>query len=304
MRIAITGSTGLVGTRLVEAFQEDGHHLLRLVRNPDRADRERGTAYWQPETGEVDAEALEGTDVLIHLAGKSINGRWTKKRKEQILLSRTKGTRLISETLARLKRPLRLFISASGIGTTREEVREVDETGSVGSGFLSDVIREWEKSTEAAEKAGIRVVKMRFGMVLSPRGGALKQMLPAFKLGLGGRLGHGRQGVSWVALEEIPPIVRFLIAREEVTGPVNIASPHPVTNAEFIRALGRALRRPTVIPMPAFALKWMFGEMGEELLLKGNRAIPKKLLEAGYSFRYPDLEQALREMLRGKAGGG
>lgn len=299
MRIAITGSTGLVGTRLTQFFQKEGHQVLRLVRKTDQG---RGTAYWQPETGEIEAEALEGTDVLIHLAGKSINGRWTKKRKEEILLSRTKGTRLIAETLASLRRPPRVLLSASGIGMTDDNTREVDETDSVGSGFLSDVIREWEKSTKAAEKAGIRVAHMRFGMVLSPRGGALKQMLPAFKLGLGGRLGHGRQWVSWVALEEIPHIVRFLIDRKEVAGPVNIVSPNPVSNVEFIQALGEALRRPVMIPMPSFALKLLFGEMGEELLLKGNRAIPKKLLDAGYTFRYPELEPALKEMLRGNAG--
>jgi len=297
MRIAITGSTGLVGTRLTEAFQEDGHHVLRLVRNPDRADRRQGTAYWQPEKGEIDAESLEGTDILIHLAGKTINGRWTKKRKEQILLSRTKGTRLIAETLAALKRPPKVLLSASGIGMTHDNTRTVDESDSVGTGFLSDVIKEWEKSTRPAEKAGIRVVHLRFGLVLSPRGGALKQMLPAFKLGLGGRLGHGRQGVSWVALDEIPHIVRFLIDREEVAGPVNVVSPNPVTNAEFVRAIGKVLRRPAVIPIPAFALKLMFGEVAVELLLKGNRAVPKKLLKAGYRFRYPDLEPALREML-------
>jgi uncharacterized protein (TIGR01777 family) len=300
MRIAITGSTGLVGTRLTEFFQEEGHQVLRLVRKTGQGGRE--TAYWQPETGEIEAEALEGTEVLVHLAGKSINGRWTKRRKEEILLSRTKGTRLIAETLAALKRPPKVLLSASGVGMTHEDVREVDESNSLGSGFLSDVIKEWEKSTRPAEEAGIRVVHLRFGLVLSPRGGALKQMLPAFKLGLGGRLGHGRQGVSWVALEEIPRIVRFLIDREEVSGPVNIVSPNPVSNAEFIRALGEALRRPVRIPMPAFALKLMFGEVAEELLLKGNRAIPRKLLDAGYTFRYPDLEPALREMLRGKAG--
>lgn len=300
MRIAITGSTGLVGTRLTNFFQEEGCRVFRLVRKPGQGGGE--AVYWQPETGEIDAEALEGMDVLIHLAGKSINGRWTKRRKEEILLSRTKGTRLIAETLAALKRPPKVFLSASGIGMTREDVREVDESDSVGSGFLSDVIKEWEKSARPAEKAGIRVVHLRFGLVLSPRGGALKQMLPAFKLGLGGRLGHGRQGVSWVALEEIPHVVRFLIDRKEVAGPVNVASPNPVSNAEFIRALGAALRRPTRIPMPAFVLKLMFGEMGEELLLKGNRAIPKKLLDAGYTFRYPDLESALKEMLRGRAG--
>lgn len=299
MRIAITGSTGMVGTRLTESFSEEGHHVLRLVRKSGRS--EPGTVYWEPEKGEIDAEALEGTDVFIHLAGKSINGRWTKKRKQEILFSRTKGTRLVAETLAALKRPPRVLLAASGVGMTHEDVREVDESGSVGTGFLSGVIKEWEETTIPAEKAGIRVVNMRFGMVLSPRGGALKQMLPAFKLGLGGRLGHGRQGVSWVALEEIPHVVRFLIDREEVSGPVNVVSPHPVSNAEFIQAFGRALRRPVLIPMPAFALKLIFGEMGEELLLKGNRAIPKKLLDAGYTFRYPDLEPALREMLRGKA---
>ncbi|SFF98370.1 hypothetical protein SAMN04488025_11129 [Planifilum fulgidum] len=295
MRIVITGSTGLVGTRLAEFFQEEGRQVLRLVRKSGRG--EPGTAYWQPETGEIDAEALEGADVLIHLAGKSINGRWTKRRKEEILLSRTRGTRLIAETLAALKRPPGVFLCASGIGTTREGGREVDEKDSAGSGFLSGVIKEWEKATVPAKEAGIRVVNMRFGMVLSPRGGALKRMLPAYKLGLGGRLGHGRQWMSWVALEEIPHVVRFLIERDEVAGPVNVVSPNPVSNAEFIRALGGALRRPVAFPVPAFAVKLMFGEMGEELLLWGNRAIPKKLLEVGYSFRYPDLEKALREML-------
>ena len=260
MRIAITGSTGLVGTRLTNFFQEEGCRVFRLVRKPGQGGGE--AVYWQPETGEIDAEALEGMDVLIHLAGKSINGRWTKRRKEEILLSRTKGTRLIAETLAALKRPPKVFLSASGIGMTREDVREVDESDSVGSGFLSDVIKEWEKSARPAEKAGIRVVHLRFGLVLSPRGGALKQMLPAFKLGLGGRLGDGRQGVSWVALEEIPPCRPLSDRSERGGGAGQRRISNPVSNAEFIRALGAALRRPTRIPMPAFVLKLMFERWG------------------------------------------
>jgi uncharacterized protein (TIGR01777 family) len=296
MRIAITGSSGLIGSKLVDAFTEEGHEILRLVRDPHQTDPRCKTSLWQPERGEIDRDALEGMDVVIHLAGKTINQRWTRKHKKEVLTSRIRGTTLIAETLASLKNPPRVLLSASGIGLTHNHDLVADESNSIGDGFLPVVIRPWEESTRAAEKKGIRVVLMRFGVVLSPRGGALKRMLLPYKLGIGGRVGHGRQVLSWVALNEIPHIVRFLIDHEEISGVVNITAPNPVTNAEFVRTLGKVLRRPTIIPVPAFVIRLLFGEMGEELILKGNPVIPRKLLEAGYKFRYPELEPALREM--------
>jgi uncharacterized protein (TIGR01777 family) len=298
MRIAITGSTGLVGTKLVDSLTAEGHDVLCLVRDLNQGDPRCRKSLWRPDRGVIDRDALEGMDVVIHLAGKSINGRWTRKHKEEVLTSRIQGTTLIAETLAGLKHPPKALLSASGIGLTHKYDMISNESNSIGDGFLPTVIRPWEESTRAAEEAGIRVVHMRFGMVLSTRGGALKQMLLPYKLGIGGRVGHGRQVLSWVALDEIPHIVRFLIEHEEISGVVNITAPNPVTNAEFVRVLGKVLRRPTIFPVPAFMIRLLFGEMGEELILKGNPVIPRKMLDAGYEFRYPELEPALRNIFR------
>ncbi|WP_164491696.1 TIGR01777 family oxidoreductase [Staphylospora marina] len=302
MRIAITGSSGLVGTCLVNAFLKDGHDLLLLVRKPGAGDPRCRHSLWDPERGVIDRDALEGMDAVIHLAGKSINGRFTRKHKEQVLSSRVKGTTLLSDTLASLKRPPRVFLSASGIGLTHQYDLVSDESNSLGDGFLPTVIQPWEASTQPAIQAGIRTVLLRFGIVLSKDGGALKQMLPVYRMGLGGKIGHGKQVMSWISIEEIPHILRFLMERETVSGVVNMTAPRPVTNEEFVRTLGKVLERPVLFPVPAFAIHLLFGEMGEELLLKGNPVLPKKLLDEGYTFRHPELEPALRRILGRESG--
>jgi len=299
MRIAITGSTGLIGTALVEWFSKNGHSITRIVRDshPSGANR---CVVWDPNQRRIDAAALEGHDVVIHLAGESIaSGRWTAERKARIRDSRIQGTSLISETLAKLSHRPRVLLSASAIGYygNRDPNETLDESSKPGSGFLAEVCSQWEQATAPAQAAGIRVVNMRFGIVLSSRGGALAKMLPPFKLGVGGKIGSGNQIMSWIALDEIPTAVSHLIANEALSGPVNFVSPNPVSNAEFTRVLGRVLSRPTIFPVPALAAKIMFGEMADELLLGGARVIPKKLQESGYKFTYPNLEQALKQVL-------
>lgn len=300
MRIAITGSTGLIGAALIESLARDRHAVTRVIRPSTRpvpngaSERVR----WDPARGEIDAAGLEGHDALIHLAGAPIGGRWTAARKRAILESRARGTRLLAETLARLKEPPRVLLSASAIGYYgyRDAAEALDESAPPGDAFVSEVVEEWERATAPARDAGIRVVNQRTAVVLSPRAGYLGVLLPLFRLGLGGRLGSGRQMLTWIALDEIPRVVAHLLAHSEIAGPVNVASPNPVTNAEFVRTLGRVLRRPAALPAPAFALRLAFGEFAGELL-GGARVVPARLLASGYTFAYPDLEAALRAML-------
>lgn len=252
----------------------------------------------------MDTSALEDHDAVIHLAGENIaGGRWTDKRKALIRESRIRSTSLLCKTLAGLNRPPRTLLSASAVGYygNRDPDETLDESSMSGSGFLAEVCREWECATAPAQVAGIRVVHMRFGTVLSPPGGALAKMLPIFKLGLGGKVGSGKQIMSWIALDEIPAAVFHALSSEIPSGPVNFVSPNPVSNAEFTRILGQVLARPTIFPLPAFAARLMFGEMADELLLGGARVVPRRLKESGYPFIHSDLEQALKQML-GRAG--
>jgi uncharacterized protein (TIGR01777 family) len=244
---------------------------------------------------------LEGFDAVVHLAGESIaEGRWTEAKRGRIRDSRVQGTRVLADTLARLIHPPKVFLCASAVGFygSRGD-EELDEESPAGSGFLSDVCREWESACRPAVEAGIRVVNLRLGMVLSTRGGALAKMLPIFRLGLGGRLASGRQYVSWITLDDVVEAIQFVMATDSLEGPVNAVAPGAVTNREFTRVLGRVLRRPAILPAPAFALRCVLGQMAQELLLASTRALPRRLLEAGFAFRDPDLEGALGRVVRG-----
>ena len=301
MKIIVTGSTGLVGGALVRSLLADGHEVTRLVRGGAQGFRAPGTAavHWNPERGEIDAAALEGHDGAVHLAGEPIaEGRWDEEKKRRILESRVKGTRLLAETLAGLGAKPKALVSASATGFYGDRGDEVlREESASGGDFLSEVCREWEKATLAASRAGVRVVHLRIGVVLSGEGGALAKMVTPFKLGLGGKLGSGRQYMSWIALEDLIGVIRRALEDESLRGPVNAVAPQPVTNGEFTKALGRALGRPTVFAVPAFAARLAFGETADALLLASTRVEPARLKEIGYQFRHPEIEGALRSAL-------
>ncbi len=300
MRIAITGSSGLIGSALMARFEQDGHAITRVVRGAGvRAPRHR-TVVWNPATGAIDRAGLEAHDAVVHLAGEDIAAsRWTQARKQVIRESRIRGTLLLCETLAGLAHKPRVLITASGVGYygTHEPDESVNETSARGVGFLSDLVRDWEQATTPAKAAGIRVVHSRFGIVLSPRGGALAKMLQVFRMGLGGRVGNGRQAMSWIALDDVPSVLLHIIEHDSLSGPVNVVSPHAVTNAEFTRILGQVLGRPAILPLPAFVARLLFGEMADALLLGGARVIPQQLEDTDYRFVYPRLEQALQHLL-------
>lgn len=296
MRVLVSGSTGFIGTRVVTALQEEGHEVMRLVR------RKRGTAepevLWAPDDDVMEVERLDGVEAVVHLSGETIASRWNARKKREIRRSRVKTTAFLADVLANMTRPPRVLVSASAIGVYGNRGDELlSEDSAPGSGFLAHVCAEWEAATGAAESAGIRVVNLRIGMVLDPRGGALKLMLPAFRLGLGGRLGDGSQYVSWISADDLVGIILHALRNDGLTGPVNAVSPNPVTNAEFTRALAHALRRPALLPVPAVALRLVLGEMADETLLASARVNPRKLTAAEYRFKDPVLEGALSRML-------
>lgn len=298
MKILVTGSSGLVGSRLVPELRSLGHRVVRLVR--DRTRVADDAAYWDPAVGQVEPAALQNCDAAVNLAGESIAaGRWTEKRKQAIRASRVDSTRTIARALAALEPKPRLLVNASAIGYYGSRGDEVlDETSASGSGdFLSGVCRDWEAATEPAAQAGARVVLARFGVILSRRGGALKQMLLPFKLGLGGRVGSGAQYMSWIAIDDVVGAIIHSLTITSLTGPANVVAPEPVTNREFTKTLGRVISRPTIFPMPAFAARAAFGQMGEELLLGSQRVAPARLIATGYTFKFPELEPALRHVL-------
>jgi uncharacterized protein (TIGR01777 family) len=301
MRIAITGSSGLIGSALLARFARDGHAVTRVVRGASLRDPSHRAVAWNPASGMIDSAGLDAHDAVVHLAGEDIAaGRWTPARKHIIRESRIHGTRLLCETLASLVHKPRVLITASGVGFygNHEPNDRVDETSPHGAGFLSDLVRDWEQATAMAHAAGIRVVHLRFGIVLSPRGGALAKMLPPFKMGLGGKIGSGRQVMSWIAIDDVPSITLHVIEHDGLSGPVNVVTPHAVTNAEFTHALGRVLGRPTILPLPAFAARLLLGEMADALLLGGARVLPKRLEDSGYRFAYPQLTHALEHLLK------
>jgi uncharacterized protein len=302
MKVIVTGSTGLVGRALVRSLLADGHEVTRLVRGDAQGFRAPGTAavHWDPERGEIDAPALEGHDAAVHLAGENIGeGRWDDAKKRRIIESRVKGTGLLAGTLAGLGAKPGVLVSASATGFYGDRGAEIlREESASGSAFVSEVCREWEKATLQASQAGIRVVHLRIGVVLDGEGGALPKMLTPFKLGLGGKVGSGSQYMSWITLEDLIGVIRRAIEDESLRGPVNAVAPGAVTNAEFTKALGHALGRPTIFAVPAFAARLAFGETADELLLASTRVEPARLKKAGFEFKHPEIEEALRSVLK------
>jgi len=297
MKILISGSHGLVGKALVRSLTDDWHEVVRLV----RGERSFGALEieWDPNRSRIDAEHLEGLDVVIHLAGESIaSGRWTEAKKRAIRDSRVKGTALLSESLARLARPPSVFLSASAIGYYGDRGDELlTENSRPGDDFLSSVCVEWEKATTPAVEKGIRTVYTRFGIILDAHGGALEKMLTPFRMGIGGRIGDGKQWLSWIALEDVVNGLKFVMEDSAIRGPVNFVAPNPVNNAEFTKTLGRVLSRPTIFPVPAFGARLAFGEMADALLLSSQKVEPSILKDKGFRFNWPTLESALRHIL-------
>ncbi|NIR51623.1 TIGR01777 family protein [candidate division KSB1 bacterium] len=296
MNILVSGSTGLIGSDLVAFLTNKGHSIKRLVRS--KAAESKDEIYWDIDSETIEAQKLEGLDAVVHLAGENIAGRWTSAKKARIRDSRIKGTRLLRNSLSELERRPKVLVSASAIGYYGDRGDEVlKETSEPGSGFLADVCREWEATTAAATQKGIRVVNLRFGIVLSPKGGALNKMLLPFKIGAGGIVGSGDQYWSWVALDDVIGAIEHAITTESLKGPMNVVAPNPVTNREFTRVIGKVLSRPTILPMPKFAARVALGEMADALLLASARVDSSKLRSSGYEFQFSDLEEALRHLL-------
>lgn len=294
--IAISGASGLVGTALSALLRDRGVRVRPLVRPGKQA---QDGISWDPVGGAVDLPALEGLTALVHLAGDGIaDGRWTAAKKARISDSRVRGTTVLASALARLAQPPKVWLSCSGVGYYGDRgADEVDETGPVGRDFLAQVCLAWEAAAAPARALGVRVVHPRLGVVLTPDGGALQKMLLPFKLGVGGKIGAGSQGMSWVSLNDTVRAFAHMIDHEALAGPVNVASPASVTNAEFTRALGQALHRPTVMPIPGALARLAFGELADGALLSGVRAAPRKLLATGFQFQDPELAPYLTRVL-------
>ncbi len=299
MRILISGSSGLIGTAVADALARDGHTIQRLVRAGSKNEPRSGDVRWDPASGELNAAAAEGADAVVNLAGASIGeGRWTATRKELLRASRISSTRNLIRALGKLQKPPRVFLSASAVGYFGNRGdEELTEDSAAGNDFLATLCKDWETEAAAAEDFGARTVCTRFGIVLARDGGALPRMVTPFKLGAGGRLGSGKQWMSWVTLREVANIVKFVLATESLSGAVNAVAPGPVRNSEFTKILASVLHRPAIFPAPAFALKLALGEMAEGLLLSGQRVLPARLLAAGYQFQTTDLRPALQEVL-------
>lgn len=297
MKILIAGATGLIGTKLTSFLRGGGNLVKKLVRNKTSLNEDE--IGWDIEKEILDVNRLEGYDAMINLTGENIaSGRWTESLKNKIKESRVKSTKLIAEGIAKLKAPPKVLINASAIGIYGDRGDEIlTEESASGHGFLAEVCREWEAATEPASRAGTRVVCLRFGMVLSNKGGALQKMLLPFKLGLGGIVGSGQQYMSWIALDDVIGIILFAMQEESLIGPTNAVAPFSVRNREFTQSLGAALHRPTLLPLPAFVVKLVLGEMGEELLLASAHVIPDKLNQHGYQFLYPKIKEAFHHLL-------
>jgi uncharacterized protein (TIGR01777 family) len=300
LKILMSGASGLVGKALVRSLEADGHSVARLVR-PGGA-RLADDIAWDPASAQVDLRAMEGFDAAVHLSGANIaQGRWTEARKAELRSSRVDTTRVLVDALAKLQRKPRVLACASAIGYYGDRGDEIlTEASSYGNDFIGLLVRDWEAEAVRAETSGIRVVRLRFSVVLSRQGGALPLMLLPFKSGVGGRLGSGRQWQSWVALDDAIAITRRAIADESVSGAVNVAAPNPLRNVDFTRIVASVLHRPAIFPVPAFAMRLVLGEMAEALALASERVVPERLLKAGYSFKFAEFEPALRAVLSEK----
>lgn len=296
MHILVTGSTGLIGSALVSHLESEGHRVTKLVRSEPRDDR---CVQWDPDGGAIDATGLTGLDGVVHLGGENLaSGPWTAAKKEAIRRSRVASTDLLARTLSGLPEPPKVFACASAVGYYGDRGDAVvTEERATGTGFLAVVCQDWEVAMRPAVEAGIRVVNMRFGLVLSPEGGALGKMLLAFRMGFGGHVGNGRQYVSWISIDDTIRAIRCILSSDSLVGPVNVMTPNPVTNHEFAKALGHVLHRPSICHVPKFVVRGVMGQAADELLLTSCRAIPKRLQEAGFQFDYPNLEDALRHLI-------
>ncbi|MGD9127545.1 MAG: TIGR01777 family oxidoreductase [Planctomycetia bacterium] len=299
-RVAVTGASGLIGSAVCAYLVEHGCEVIRMVRDPEQANPEQGRVYWSIEEETIDIESLEGIDAVVHLAGRNVaKGRWTDEIKEEIRESRLKGTALWGKMLPKMKQPPKVFVAASAVGYYGDTgYLAADESIGPGKHFLSRLTRDWENEVEHFEVPGLRKVLMRFGVVLSKRGGALAEMNKLFRYGLGGPLGSGNQMISWVSLTDAVRAVAHVLSDESMSGPVNVTSPGSLTNREFVRSLARVLHRPTLLWVPGFMLFLILGEMGNELLLVHSHVVPKRLTESGFTFMHPELEPFLREELK------
>jgi len=297
--VLVTGASGMIGSALAPALAAAGCAVLRLDRRPRPGGTPGAQLKWDPAAGVIAREPLEGLDAAVHLAGASLaGGRWTPARRALLVESRVGSLRLLARTLGALERPPRVLVSASAVGIYGDRGDELlSEASGPGTGFLAELAQAWEQAAEPAARRGIRVVAMRFGLVLAPRGGVLAPLLPLFRLGLGGHAGTGRQWLSWIALDDLIAALRHALADESLGGPVNAVAPGAVTNRELARVLARVLGRPAWFAAPAWALRLALGRMADELLLASQRVEPVRLLASGFSFRFPALEPALRHVL-------
>ncbi|MBP6003627.1 MAG: TIGR01777 family oxidoreductase [Pyrinomonadaceae bacterium] len=297
MKVLITGASGLVGTELQKSFSAKGYDMLLASRKEPTDDKH---VKWSIEDGFADPEKLEGIDVIVHLAGENVSGlRWTDDKKKAIRDSRVLGTRNVVDAISKLKNKPKTFIASSAIGFYGERgEEECTESSAVGDNFLAGVCKEWEAESRRAEDAGIRTVLLRTGIVLSKDGGALATMLLPFKMGVGGVVGSGKQWMSWISLDDEIAIINYAIENDNIRGAVNAVAPNPVTNQEFTKTLGEVLYRPTFLPLPEFAVSMIFGEMGDALLLASTKVMPKRLEDAGFEFKYPNLKEAIENAVK------
>ena len=294
MKVCLTGASGLLGKELTSVAASQGIEVIPLVRS-----KSQEGIFWDPVQGEIDSDSMNGCDAIIHLAGENIStGRWNDSKKQKIRSSRVDGTKLIASTAAKLQSQPSTLISASAIGFYGNRGDDImTEESSVGSGFLADVCHDWELANKDAWEAGVRVAQMRIGVILSTKGGALHKMLPPFKMGVGGKIGSGAQYMSWIAIDDVVGAILHVLNNSSVHGAVNTVAPNPVTNLQFTKSLGRAIKRPTIFPMPAFAAKLVFGEMANDLLLSSTRVVPERLKQSGYEFQFPELDSAFSHLL-------
>jgi len=295
MKIAVTGATGLIGAALCERLRQEGNDVLVITRR-ENSSSPFPVVHWNPERGELDTRSLEGVDAVVHLAGETIAERWTREKKERIRTSRVAGTRFLVDGLKRLSKRPSVLIGSSAVGFYGNRGdEELDEGSPPGTGFLPEICQAWEAEVARASELGMRAVRLRTGIVLSTKGGALAKMLLPFKLGLGGPVGSGSQWMSWIHIDDVVGGYHFALHHSDLSGAANLTAPQPVRNADFTRALGRALGRPAFLPAPGFALKLIFGEMAQDLLLDGQRVLPRRLESAGYQFQHTGVDDALAD---------